>query len=199
MESESNPQYFQTPEEFRSWFTVNYQESSELWVGYYKKASGIRSITWPESVDQALCFGWIDGIRKSIDDKRYKIRFTPRRKRSHWSDVNIKKVKELKKMGLMTPDGLLAYEKRDEKKSKQATYEREKVLLRKDFQNKLKKNANAWSYFHNQSPSYQKQATWWIMSAKKEETRLKRLQILIESSEKEEVIPPMKWARKKDS
>jgi uncharacterized protein YdeI (YjbR/CyaY-like superfamily) len=90
---ESTPQYFPTAQDFRDWLISNHKNYSELWVGYYKKGSGIRSITWPESVDQALCFGWIDGIRKSIDNKRYKIRFTPRRKQSHWSDVNIRKVK----------------------------------------------------------------------------------------------------------
>jgi len=195
MELESNPQYFKTPNEFREWLTHNYQESSELWVGYFKKDSGIQSITWPESVDQALCFGWIDGIRKSIDNKRYMIRFTPRKPRSHWSNVNIRKVKELKKLKLMTPAGLLAYKKRDEKKSRQASFEQKQVLLRKDFEKILKGSDKAWSYYNLQSPSYQKQVIWWIMSAKKEETRVKRLNILIESSEKHEVIPPMKWSK----
>jgi len=199
MELESNPQYFRTPEEFRAWLTINYQDSTELWVGYFKKDSGVQSITWPESVDQALCYGWIDGIRKSIDKKRYKIRFTPRRERSHWSDVNIKKVKELKKMGLMTSAGLLAYKKRDEKKSRQASFEQKQILLRKDYENKLKGSNNAWSYFSLQPPSYKKQVIWWIMSAKKEETRLKRLRILIESSEDQDIIPQMKWTKKTNS
>lgn len=199
MQEEGNPLYFPTSKDFRDWFQSNYQDQSELWVGFYKKATGLPSITWPESVDQALCFGWIDGIRKSIDDKSYKIRFTPRKAQSHWSGVNIKKVKELKKLGLMTPAGLRAYNRRTKAKSRQASFEQGKVELRKDFEDKLMKNTKAWNYFKEKSPSYQKQTIWWVMSAKKEETQIKRMNVLIESSQKQEVIPPMKVARKDKS
>ena len=195
MKEEGDPLYFPTPEDFRKWLIENHQDQSQLWVGYYKKASGIRSITWPESVDQALCFGWIDGIRKSIDELRYKIRFTPRKAQSHWSDVNIKKVQVLKKMGLMENAGLMAFERRKEKRSRQASNEQKKIILREDYENKIRNSEKAWMYFKDQSPSYRNQTIRWIMSAKKEETRLKRLNILIRSSENQEVIPPLKWTK----
>ena len=196
--SEDKPIFFSTPHSFRKWLSKNHEEESELWVGYYKKGSGVSSITWPESVDQALCFGWIDGIRKSIDKDRYKIRFTPRKPNSHWSDVNIKKIKELKKSGLMEPRGLDAFNKRKEKASRNASYEQKNVKLPGEYEKHFRSNHKAWEYFNKRPRSYQRVSKWWVISAKKEETQLRRLKILIDSSEKEEVIPPLKWAKKKD-
>jgi len=189
--------FFSQPSEFRQWLEKNHNEVKELWVGYYKKASGIPSITWPESVDEALCFGWIDGLRKSIDEKSYKIRFTPRRPGSHWSAVNIKRVGELKALGLMQPAGLEAFEKRDEKKSKQAAFEQQSVKLPEAYELKIKANKKAWGFFLSLAPSYKKTSVWWVISAKQEATRLKRLDTLIASSEKGEKIPPLKWHKKK--
>lgn len=191
------PTFFPTPDDFRMWLDQNHQNETELWVGFYKKATKKPSITWPESVDQALCFGWIDGIRKRIDDEAYMIRFTPRKKNSHWSTVNLNRIKELKKEGLVMEAGLAAFKRRKSEKTARASYEQKKVALDPGFEATLKKNSKAWDYFKNHvSPSFQKQAIWWIMSAKKEETKLRRLQVLIESSEKSELIPPLRWTKK---
>lgn len=187
--------FFPTPKDFRDWLDANHDKQTEQWVGFYKKATKIPSITWPESVDQALCYGWIDGIRKSIDEKSYKIRFTPRKPKSHWSNVNIKKIEELISSGQMKEPGLAAWEKRTEENSGKASFEQDKVVLAKAYEKKLKANKKAWQYFSNATPSYRKQTTWWVMSAKKEETRLRRLSILIQSSEKDEVIPAMRWSK----
>lgn len=196
---ELNPLFFSSAKEFRKWLKANHTRRTELWVGFYKKATGIPSITWPESVEQALCYGWIDGIRKSIDDASYKIRFTPRKPDSHWSDVNIKLVKKLKKEGLMQPAGLKAFEARTEKKSRRASYEQARVNFNTEYEKKLKLNKKAWKYFSSQAPSYQKQTMWWIMSAKREDTRLKRLEILIQSSEEGQYVPPLRWTQKKSN
>lgn len=174
----------------------NHKTETELWVGYYKKATGKPSITWPESVDQALCFGWIDGIRKRIDDEAYQVRFTPRKSNSHWSHVNIKRIEELKKANLVTKTGLAAYAKRDPENTGKASFEQEKVELSSEFKKRLKANKAAWTFFNKKlAPSYQKQSIHWIMSAKREETREKRFQILMECSMKEEKIPPLKWSK----
>jgi uncharacterized protein YdeI (YjbR/CyaY-like superfamily) len=174
--------FFQTPADFRKWLDKNHASVSEQWVGFYKKHSGNPSITWPESVDQALCFGWIDGIRKSIDEVSYKIRFTPRRSGSIWSSVNIKRVEELNKQGLMKPAGLKAYDARKENKSGIYAYEQRSAELPPSYEKRLKQNKAAWEFFHAQPAWYRKQAFWWVVSAKQEETRLKRLEQLIESS-----------------
>lgn len=188
--------FFPTPDDFRKWLEENHKTETELWVGYYKKATDKPSITWPESVDQALCFGWIDGIRKRIDDEAYQIRFTPRKPNSHWSLVNIKRIEELRKANLVTKAGLAAYAKRDPENTGKASFEQEKVELSPDFKKRLKANKAAWTFFTNKlAPSYQKQSIHWVMSAKREETREKRLVTLIECSAKEEKIPPLKWAK----
>jgi len=191
-----NPKFFPTPADFRKWLTENHHKVTEQWIGFYKKNSGIPSITWPESVDEALCYGWIDGLRKSIDEESYMIRFTPRKPSSHWSAVNLKKVAELKKLGLMEKPGLEVFNKRKAEKSAQASYERGVVEMDPSYEKQFRQNTKAWAYWEGKAPSYRKQCTWWVMSAKKEETRSKRLAILIESSEKGEVIPPLKWAVK---
>lgn len=190
------PTFFATEQDLRKWFKKNHKDTEELIVGYYKKDSGIPSVDWPQSVDQALCFGWIDGIRKSIDDKSYQIRFTPRRENSHWSAVNIKKIEQLFKNDLMQPAGIDIWEKRDKKKIAQASYEQKTVKLDKSFEEKIKSNSKAWKYFSSLAPSYKKQSIHWVMSAKQQETRLRRLGVLIESSENNEKIPAMRVSKK---
>jgi len=188
--------FFKTQKYFRKWLEKNHKKNNELWVGYYKKSSGKLSIDWPQSVDEALCFGWIDGLRKSIDGESYKIRFTPRKPGSIWSAVNLKRAKELINLGLMQPAGLEAFNKKDEKKINRYSFERENVKLDKKYEKKFKLNKEAWEFFQSMTPSYKKPTVWWVMSAKQEETRLKRLSILIDCSESGEKIPQMKWGDK---
>jgi uncharacterized protein YdeI (YjbR/CyaY-like superfamily) len=175
--------FFETPAKLRAWFEKNHYKEQELWVGFHKKASGKPSITWPESVDQALCFGWIDGIRKSIDDTSYKIRFTPRKPTSIWSAVNVKRVEELKKDGLMKPAGLKAFEARDAEKTAIYSHEQEDAKLDAEFEKQLKANKKAWEFFERQAGSYQKAAIWWVISAKQDATKARRLAQLIADSE----------------
>jgi uncharacterized protein YdeI (YjbR/CyaY-like superfamily) len=168
--------------ELRKWFEKNHATAEELWVGFYKKDSGKPSITWPESVDEALCVGWIDGIRKSVDEISYKIRFTPRRRGSIWSAVNIKRVSILSHEGRMRLAGLKTFAARKENKSGIYAYEQRRAQLEEPYHGMLKKNKAAWTFFQAQAPWYRKQIGWWVISAKKEETRLKRLEKLIEAS-----------------
>jgi uncharacterized protein YdeI (YjbR/CyaY-like superfamily) len=178
------PVFFPTPADFRAWLATHHANTEDLLVGFYKKGSGKPSITWPESVDEALCFGWIDGVRRTIDDESYSIRFTPRRARSTWSTVNVKRVAELTKLGRMQPAGLRAFEARDPKRSGIYAFEqqREKQALSGAYRAKLEANRKAWTFFQAQAPYYQRTVSWWVMSAKKEETRLRRLTTLIEDS-----------------
>lgn len=192
----SRIKFFKTPADFRQWLAENHQEESELWVGYFKKATGKPSITWPESVDEALCFGWIDGIRKSIDAERYKIRFTPRRPGSKWSAVNIRRVKELIELGRMAPAGLAAFEKRTEKRSRTYSYEQKIVKLAAEFEQQLQAHPAAHEFFQQLAPSYRKASIHWVMSAKKAETRQRRLDILIRSCAAKEKIPPLQISKK---
>ncbi|MEM7370555.1 MAG: YdeI/OmpD-associated family protein [Bacteroidota bacterium] len=183
------PTFFETGAEFRDWLVGHHTSEKELWVGYYKKASGIPSMTWPESVDQALCFGWIDGIRKSVDAVSYKIRFTPRNPKSIWSAVNIKKMALLTQQGLMTPAGLALFDKRIEEKSRIYSHERKTAKLPPEYSKKIQANLKAWEYFSNMPPGYTKTSVHWVISAKREETRLRRLAVLIESCEQGRKIP----------
>ena len=171
--------FFATPATFRRWLAKHHSTATELHVGYYKKHTGKPSITWEESVDQALCFGWIDGIRRRVDDAVYTIRFTPRRKGSIWSDVNIRRVKALTAERQMQPAGLAAFKMRVENKSGIYAYEQRGVDLPEPYASLLKKNKSAWAQFQAQRPSYRKQVFWYVVSAKKEETRLKRLNDII--------------------
>ncbi|HEU4390274.1 MAG TPA: YdeI/OmpD-associated family protein [Blastocatellia bacterium] len=185
------PTFFRTPSAFREWLDKHHSEDLELWVGYYKKDSGKPSITWPESVDEALCYGWIDGIRKSIDGSSYQIRFSPRKPGSTWSSINIKRVKVLIKQGQMRPAGLKAYKLRKENKSGIYSYEQRSVDLVEPYSRLLKKNKAAWSFFQAQPPSYRKAINWWIVSAKQEETRLRRLERLMTYSAQGQRLPEM--------
>jgi len=190
------PTFFARPVDFRAWLRKYHKSRKELLVGFFKRDSGKPSITWPESVDEALCYGWIDGIRKSISEVSYSIRFTPRKPDSHWSAINIRRVKALTKLGLMRQAGMEAFAKRTRDRSGKASYEQKSVSLGKDLERRIRAHHKAWSYFQERPQYYRKQCTWWIISAKKEETRERRLAILIDSSEKEEFIPPFRWARK---
>lgn len=176
--------FFTTPEDFRKWLKAHHENARELWVGFYKKDSGRPSITWPESVDEALCVGWIDGLRMTIDAESYKIRFTPRTKTSNWSAVNIGRVKELTKERRMQPAGVKAFELRKEEKSRIYAYEnRRSAVLGKAEENRFRSRRKAWAFFQKQPAGYQQLATWWIISAKKEETRQQRLEKVIAQSE----------------
>ena len=176
--------FFPTPADFRSWLKKHHASATELWVGFYKRSSGRPSITWPESVDEALCVGWIDGIRKSVDEISYKIRFTPRKQSSIWSAVNIKRAQALVDEGRMQPAGLKAFHARKENKSGVYSYEQRRDQLEEPYASLLRNNKAAWDFFQAQPASYRKVAGWYVVSAKKDETRLKRLEKLIEDSAK---------------
>jgi uncharacterized protein YdeI (YjbR/CyaY-like superfamily) len=186
------PTFFASLPAWRAWLEEHHAETSELWVGFYKKSSGKPSITWPESVDGALCFGWIDGVRKSLDEVSYVIRFTPRRPRSIWSAVNIKRVQTLKKMGLMQPAGLKAFQRRTGDRSEIYAYEQRKgAKLSAADAKQFRGHKKAWSFFQSQPPWYRRTASWWVISAKREDTRRRRLATLIEDSENGRGIPTL--------
>ncbi len=175
--------FFPTPEEFRKWLEKNHATEKELLVGFWKVGTKKPSITWSESVDQALCFGWIDGVRKSIDEESYSIRFTPRKPTSIWSAVNIKKMEDLTKAGLMNEAGQKAFELRKPERSAIYSHEKELATLYPDYEKQFKANKKAWEFFNNQAPSYKKVMLHWITSAKQEKTRLSRLEKTIRESE----------------
>jgi uncharacterized protein YdeI (YjbR/CyaY-like superfamily) len=175
--------FFESASRLRAWLEENHEQATELPVGFYKVNSGKTGITYAEALDEALCFGWIDGVRKSIDTTSYTIRFTPRKSGSIWSSVNTKRAGELLQLGLMRPAGLKAFQERDQEKSQQYSYEARNRELDESYEERFRANTKAWDFFQAQAPSYQKVANWWVMSAKKEETRLKRLATLIQDSE----------------
>lgn len=176
------PVFFTSQAELRKWLMKNHANADELWVGMYKKHTGKASITWQQLVDEVLCFGWIDGIRKSIDAESFTNRITPRRKKSMWSAINLKRVEELKSLGLMQPAGLKAYEERDPSRSQQYSGEQQQVSLTAALEKQFKKHKQAWDFFAGQPPSYRKSVIWWVISAKRQETQQKRLARLIELS-----------------
>jgi uncharacterized protein YdeI (YjbR/CyaY-like superfamily) len=174
------PVFFSTAVGFRQWLMKNHESVTELWVGYYRKGSGRRSITWPESVDEALCFGWIDGIRKKVDNESYKIRFTPRRAKSTWSAVNIARVAVLTCEGQMRPAGVAAFARREESNSARYSFEnRESAKLSDVDEREFRRDPAAWEFFELQPGGYRRLAAWWVISAKRPETRRTRLQRLI--------------------
>lgn len=177
------PTFFATPEDFRAWLQAHHDRESELLVGFYKKGSGRPSITWPESVDEALCYGWIDGIRRNAGEDAYTIRFTPRKKKSTWSAVNIARVAELTKLGRMQPAGLKAFDAREESNSRIYAYEnRDKISLDPAMEERFRANEKAWNFFQAQPPGYRKTAVFYVMSAKQDATRQRRLDQLIADS-----------------
>lgn len=183
------PKFFATPPAWRDWLEKHHDKHTELLVGFYKKDSGKPSITWPESVDGALCFGWIDGVRRRIDELSYSIRFTPRKASSTWSAINIGRVEQLIEQRLMHPSGMKAFEARREERSRIYSFEQERVEFESAQERQFKANRTAWRFFQSQPLSYRRPATWWVVSAKREGTRIKRLATLIEVSERGETLP----------
>ena len=173
--------FFSSAAEFGEWLASNGAQQTELWVGYWKKATGKPSLSWEQSVDEALCHGWIDGVRYTIDEERYRIRFTPRRG-SRWSARNLRRVAELQKQGRMRPAGIEAFEARSSDEAGYSQRERTVTTLPPDFQRQLEANAAAWAFFESQPPGYRKNAVHWVTDAKRESTRERRLQTLIEDS-----------------
>lgn len=180
--------FFKTQDDFRKWLESYHEKETELIVGFYKVDSGKASMSWSQSVDQALCFGWIDGIRKSIDKESYSIRFTPRRNTSNWSAINIKKIEDLTKAGLMKPAGLKAFSLRKENKSEIYTYENDTIFLGSNYEAQFRENKKAWDFFMKQAPSYRKAIMHWIMSAVQEKTQQSRLEKTIKESEQQKRV-----------
>lgn len=181
--SDREPIYFASPDEFRAWLDEHHQTASELLVGFYKVGTGIPSMSWSQSVDEALCYGWIDGVRRGVDEQRYTIRFTPRKLGSNWSAVNVKKVAALTEAGRMRPAGIAAFEARTDDKTAIYTYEQSgEATLGEEYEQRLKANDSAWSYFQSRPSWYRRTAIRWVLSAKRQETRDRRLATLIDDS-----------------
>jgi uncharacterized protein YdeI (YjbR/CyaY-like superfamily) len=192
------PTFFPTPADFRVWLAAHHDKLREQLVGFHKKDSGNPSITWPESVEVALCFGWIDGIRKSLNETSYTIRFTPRKATSTWSSININLVRKLTKKGLMHPAGLKAFAARSTKKSGIYSYEQRKnARFTHEQQKQFRANKPAWEFFRSRAPWYQRVTTYWVISAKSQETKLKRLSELIGHSQNQRRIPQLIPTKKK--
>jgi uncharacterized protein YdeI (YjbR/CyaY-like superfamily) len=186
----SRPKFFATPEAFRAWLDAHHERETELLVGFYKKDSGKPSITWPESVDEALSFGWIDGKRQRVDELCYTIRFTPRKARSNWSAVNVKRMAVLIAEGRVRPAGLAAFERRQPERTGIYAYEnRKSAKLAPEAEREFRSNKKAWAYFETEAPSYRHLAIWWVITAKREETRRSRLATLISDSARGRRIP----------
>ena len=173
------PKFFSSPAQFRQWLEKNHDRENELLVGFHKKDSGKKSITYPEALDEALCFGWIDGVRKSLDERSYTIRFTPRKPKSIWSLVNVRHVERLQKEGRLAEPGLKAYARRDPKRTGIYAFENDPREFSPEFEKKFRANKPAWEFFQSEPPSIRRTCIFWVMSAKKEETRLRRLDQLI--------------------
>jgi uncharacterized protein YdeI (YjbR/CyaY-like superfamily) len=193
---EVEPKFFRSAAHFRKWLERNHATCKELIVGFYKKDSGKPSITYPEARDQALCFGWIDGVRNALDEISYTNRFSPRKPKSVWSAVNIARVRELTGLGLMTAAGLKVFESREEHRSRQYSFENKPKQFPPEYDKQLRANKKASKYFDAQPPWYRRTSTFWVLSAKKEETRQKRFHELISDSEKQQWIKPLRRAQK---
>ena len=180
-----SPIFFAKPAAFRAWLDKHHQTTTEQWIGFYRKATGLASITWPEAVDEALCFGWIDGLRKTIGPRSYKIRFTPRRPSSIWSAINIARMKELIRDGRVRPGGITAFQRRLPATSRVYSYEnRKSARLSRPATKLFRAESAAWKFFQQQPKSYRQVAIWWVVSAKRPQTRENRLQRLIVSSKR---------------
>lgn len=186
------PQFFATVQEFRNWLQKHHATERELIVGFYRKGCGKPSITWPESVEEALCFGWIDGVRRKHGDDSYTIRFSPRKVTSIWSKVNLATMERLIAAERVAPSGMKVYELRDKAKTNRYSFERSETTFTSEQERHFRRNAKAWKFFEVQVASYRKPATWWVVSAKQEATREKRLDTLIECSAKELKIAPLR-------
>ena len=190
------PTFFESPEGFRAWLAANHDTADEVFVGIHKVGSGRRSLTWRQAVDQALCFGWIDSVSRSLDTTRYALRFTPRRKGSNWSAVNIKRVGELREAGLMQPAGIAAFEARETLKSAVYAHERPRIALDDEAEAAFRANAAAWDWFGAQAPSYRRAAIHWVVSAKRADTRSRRLASLIADSDAGRLVGHLARPRK---
>jgi uncharacterized protein YdeI (YjbR/CyaY-like superfamily) len=185
------PRFFPTPEDLRAWLEEHHETATELWVGLYKKSSGRPSVTWPQVVDEVLCFGWIDGIRKGVDDVSYMNRITPRKPTSNWSAVNVKRFGQLKRQGRVRPAGQRAFDLRTKARTGVYSYEqRHQVKLEPAFEKRFRAEKKAWTWFQNEAPSYRTTAVYWVMTAKKPETRERRLGRLIADSARGRRVPP---------
>lgn len=198
MPSKPSATFFPTAADFRRWLEQYHTEMTELWVGFYKKSAGKSNITYPEAVEQALCFGWIDGVCNSLDSESYTNRFTPRKPRSNWSAINIARVEKLQAAGLMMPAGLAAFEKREESRSRVYSFEQKQPAeLDDSMEKRFHASKKGWRFFQSQPPWYQRTSKHWVVSAKKEETRQKRLAQLIECSELGRPIPMLDRTKRK--
>ena len=177
------PQFFSSSEELRAWFAAHHDTAEDLLAAFHKKGTGKPSITWPGAVDEALCFGWIDSVRRSLDESSYTIRFTPRRARSIWSAKNIARFQELAAEGRIALAGQRAFDERDVARTNQYSFEQERVGFDRAQMREFRCNKKAWAFFQSQPPSYRKPATWWVVSAKKDETKARRLAMLMDDSE----------------
>jgi len=191
------PRFFTRPAQWRAWLAKHHAKETFVWVGFWRVSTGKPSLTWPQSVDEALCHGWIDGLRKGIDPERYMIRFSPRKPDSIWSRVNMNRYAELEKAGLVTPTGRAAWGKRSEERSAIYTFERGHVPLDRARERALRANAKASAFLEAQTPGYRKQCGSWVMAAKREETRANRFRTLMDCCERGIAIPPLKWAKVK--
>ncbi len=174
--------FFTSPGEWREWLEAHATSLDECWVGFWKRGTDHPSLTWDESVDEALCVGWIDGIRRTVDEQRYRIRFTPRRRRSRWSAKNVGRVAELEAQGRLLPAGRAAFEARSDDPAGYSFQQRTATVLPSEYQRQLEANAAAWAFFQSQPPGYRRDAIHWVTEAKREATRLRRLDGLIEDS-----------------
>jgi uncharacterized protein YdeI (YjbR/CyaY-like superfamily) len=188
-------QFFATPEELRDWFDANHETADELWLGSYKKATGKPSISWSQAVDEALCVGWIDSVRYSLEDGAHAQRFTPRRKGSNWSAINVAKIEVLTAEGRMRPAGLAAFAARSEAKTAIYSYERAAASFSDDEEARFRADAAAWADWESRPPSYRKTVTYWVTSAKQDATRARRLEALIADSRAGQKVGPMRWSR----
>lgn len=188
MPKPENVIFFATPADLRAWFEAHHEGATELWVGYHRKSSGRPSVTWQDVVDQSLCFGWIDSVRYKVGDDSFAQRITPRRKRSTWSAINIRRFGELEQQGLVHPKGQAAFAQRDEGRSRIYAYE-SSVPLSEAMEAAFRKSRTAWKFFESQAPWYRRNASYWVMSAKRDETRERRLKALIEHSRNRERLP----------
>jgi uncharacterized protein YdeI (YjbR/CyaY-like superfamily) len=183
------PLFFASPQAWRAWLADHHADAAELVVGFHKKATGRPTLTWAESVEEALCFGWIDGVRRSSGPDAYTIRFTPRRPGSHWSQVNVELVARLEAEGRMTDAGRAAFAARREDRTARSSYEQAHVAFDADQEATFRADPQAWAWFCEQAPSYRTQATYWVTSAKRPETRQRRLEALVTCSRERRRLP----------
>ena len=192
-----NPIYFESPAEFGAWLEAHHDTETEVWVGFWKKATGRQGMSWSQAVDEALCHGWIDSVARRVDDERHIQRFTPRKPSSNWSAVNIEKMAKLRAEGRMRPAGEAAFAP-DDRIGVYSFEQRRDPALEPAQQAALEADAAAWAYFCARPPSYRKAATWWVISAKRPETRERRLATLIADSAAGELIKPLRPSQRKD-